>query len=124
MLSGKNRDVSVGAATQATQAGQADQADQVIGMSDSNGNLAEQQALLDRIAEAVAARELTAPAVLFLESMKPLSFLGGQFMAFLSPFIHMVVDASDYDKIAEAIERRENVEFLIQRIEHHASEAE
>ena len=93
-------------------------------MSDSTGNLAEQRALLDRIAEAIAARELTAPAVLFLESMKPLSFLGGQFMAFLSPFIHMVVDASDYDRIAEAIERRENVEFLIQRIEHHASGAD
>jgi len=91
-------------------------------LSDSNENLAEQQALLDRIAEAVAARELTAPAVLFLESMKPLSFLGGQFMAFLSPFIHMVVDTKEYDQIAEAIERRENVEFLIQRIEHHASE--
>ena len=42
-------------------------------------------------------------------------------MAFLSPFIHMVVDATEYDRIAEAIERRENVEFLIQRIEHHAS---
>ncbi len=95
-----------------------------LDMSDSTGNLAEQQALLDRIAEAVVARELTAPAVLFLESMKPLSFLGGQFMAFLSPFIHMVVDATEYDRIAEAIERRENVEFLIQRIEHHASEAD
>ena len=90
-------------------------------MSESTGNMAEQQALLDRIAEAVVARELTAPAVLFLESMKPLSFLGGQFMAFLSPFIHMVVDATEYDRIAEVIERRENVEFLIQRIEHHAS---
>ena len=91
-------------------------------MSDTTGNLAEQQALLDRIAEAVVARQLTAPAVLFLESMKPLSFLGGQFMAFISPFVHMVVDASDYDRIAEAIERRENVEYLIQRIEHHASQ--
>ncbi len=89
-------------------------------MSDSTENLPEQQALLDRIAEAVVDRELAAPAILFLESMKPLSFLGGQFMAFISPFIHMVVDASQYDQIAEAIERRENVEFLIQRIEHYA----
>ncbi len=93
-------------------------------MSDSTETLSEQQALLDRIAEAVVDRELTAPAVLFLDSMKPLSFLGGQFMAFLSPFIHMVVDASQYDLIAEAIERRENVEFLILRIEHHASAKE
>ncbi len=93
-------------------------------MTDTTGELAKQQALLDRIAEAVVDRELTAPAVLFLESMKPLSFLGGQFMAFISPFIHMVVDASEYDRIAEAIERRENVEFLIQRIEHYAAEAD
>ena len=66
------------------------------------------------------ARQLTAPAILFLESMKPMSFLGGQLMAFFSPFVHLVLKSSAYDRFAEAIERRENVEYLIQRIEAHA----
>ena len=82
--------------------------------------MSDQEALLDRLAKALVARQLTAPAILFLESMKPLSFLGGQLMAFFSPFVHLVLEASAYDRFAEAIERRENVEYLIQRIETHA----
>jgi hypothetical protein len=82
--------------------------------------MSEQEALLDRVAQAVVMRRLTAPAILFLESMKPLSFLGGQAMAFFSPFVRMVAGVSSYDALAEAIERRENVEYLIQRIEAHA----
>jgi len=90
-------------------------------VSETFGNQEDPKMLLDRIAIAVVSRGLTAPAVLFLESMKPLSFLGGQLMAFLSPFLHMVTNASSYDLIAEALEKRENVEYLIQRIEHHQS---
>ncbi|MBM3263618.1 MAG: hypothetical protein FJY97_09390 [candidate division Zixibacteria bacterium] len=81
--------------------------------------MSDQKQLLDRVARSIVARRLTAPAILFLESMKPLSFLGGQFMAFLSPFVHLALDASSYDRFAEAIEDRENVEYLIQRIETH-----
>ncbi len=77
----------------------------------------EQEALLTQVAEEIVKRELTAPAILFLDSMKPLSFLGGQLMVFFSPFVHMVLDSRSYDLFAETIENRENVEFLINRIE-------
>ena len=77
----------------------------------------EQEALLTRVAEEIVRRELTAPAILFLDSMKPLSFLGGQLMAFFSPFVHIVLDSSSYDALAETMEDRENVEYLIERIE-------
>ena len=80
--------------------------------------------LLNEVAKEIVRRNLTAPAILFLDSMKPLSFLGGQFMAFFSPFAHMVVDAPSYDAFAAAIEDRENVEHLISRIETLAEENE
>ncbi len=77
----------------------------------------DQEAILTQVAEEIVKRELTAPAILFLDSMKPLSFLGGQLMAFFSPFVHMVLDSKSYDLFAETIENRENVEFLIKMIE-------
>jgi hypothetical protein len=77
----------------------------------------QEEELLNQIAEEIHKRQLTAPAILFLDSMKPLSFLGGQFMAFCSPFVHMVVDTKVYDAFAEAIEDRDNVEYLISQLE-------
>ena len=82
----------------------------------------EEAILLERVARQVVGRGLTVPAILFLESMKPLSFLGGQLMAFCSPFVHLMVDAKSYDTFAASIERRENVERLICRIEALSAE--
>ena len=80
-------------------------------------NIHRDSELLNEVAREIVRRNLTVPAILFLESMKPLSFLGGQLMAFFSPFVHMVVDSRSYDAFAAAIEDRENVEHLIKRIE-------
>lgn len=73
--------------------------------------------ILEQVAQYIVKRRLSAPAILVLESMKPLSFLGGQLMAFFGPFVHLIVDARSYNTFAEAIERREHVEHLISRIE-------
>jgi len=77
----------------------------------------EEEALLDRIAKAVVRRSMTAPAIFLLESSKPLSFLGSQFLHFLSPIVHSVLDARELDRLAVMLERRDTVEELIRRIE-------
>lgn len=78
---------------------------------------AEDEALLDRIAAAVARWGMTVPAVFLLESSKPLSFVGSQFLHFLSPIAHSVLDARELDRLAVLLERRDTVERLIVRIE-------
>ncbi|MBI4551548.1 MAG: hypothetical protein HY710_04725 [Candidatus Latescibacteria bacterium] len=80
--------------------------------------------ILERVSQQIVNRRLSVPAILFLESMKPLSFLGGQLMAFFGPFVHLIVDAKSYDAFAEWIERRENVERLIRRIEDLSTHAD
>ncbi len=60
---------------------------------------------------------MSVPAVFLLESSKPLSFVGGQFLHFLSPIVHTVLDASELDRLAILLERRDTVEELICRIE-------
>ena len=54
----------------------------------------EEAELLDRIARATARWGMTVPAVFMLESSKPLSFVAGQFLHFLSPIAHSIAPTS------------------------------
>jgi len=65
---------------------------------------------------------LTAPAVLFLESAKPLSFLGNQALVFFQPIVQTVFNFRTYDEITELLEDRENVEVLLKKIEELEAE--
>lgn len=86
--------------------------------------LPEDQALIDRLAAWVCVRRLETPAVLFLESVRPLSFVGAQAMHFLEPFARAVFNASDYERLARLLERRSNLELLVHAIERAADEKE
>jgi len=77
----------------------------------------EDEAMLDRIAGAVVRWGMGVPAIFLLESAKPLSFIGGQFLHFLSPIVHSVANVKELDRLAVLMERRETVEELIVRIE-------
>jgi hypothetical protein len=77
----------------------------------------EDEKLLDRIATAVVRYGMTVPAIFLFESSKPLSFVGGQFLHFLSPIVHSVLDAHELDRLAHLLERRDTLEELIVRIE-------
>ncbi len=75
----------------------------------------------EEIIEAVARRvinmQLGVPAIFFLESTKPLSFLGSQLLIFLQPFVQTFLTIANYERFATMMENRDNVEKLIQRVE-------
>ncbi len=75
--------------------------------------------LITKIAHAVVERRLTAPAIFFLESTKPLSFVGSQVMVFFDPLVRALFDLKSYDDIRLALEDRENVERLLRAIEDY-----
>jgi hypothetical protein len=77
----------------------------------------EAAAMLDKIADGIVRRRLAVPAVLFLETCKPLNFVGSQAMMALHPFVAAFVKGDDYRKVALLMERDANVEELLQRIE-------
>lgn len=81
------------------------------------GLSAEDEQLLVGIADAVVRWGMTTPAIFLLESSKPLNFVGSQFLHFLSPIAHSVLDARQMDRLAVMLERRDTVEELIVRIE-------
>lgn len=66
---------------------------------------------------------MTVPAIFFLESMKPLSFVGSQAMHFFEPFVNAFFTVRDYERFAVLMERRENLEALLVKIEVRDDEA-
>ena len=73
--------------------------------------------LAKRIARKIVERELTVPAIIFLESIKPVSFLGSQMLVFANPVVSLLVQSGDYYRFVRMIEDRENVEKLTVAIE-------
>ncbi len=78
--------------------------------------------LLRKIAAKVVSMGLAVPAVFFLESSKPLSFIGSQTLVFFEPFVKAFLNLKSYDRFAALMEDRKNVERLIRLIEETEDE--
>lgn len=86
--------------------------------NDGKGILTEQEdAVMEKLAKWVVRKQFTVPAILFLESMKPMNFIGSQVMVFFEPVVQSVFTFKDYSVFREALEKRESVEILLQKIE-------
>lgn len=72
---------------------------------------------MNGIAREIVQRQLTVPAIIFLETIKPLSFLGNQLLIFANPVVSLIVRTENYYKFVRMIENRENVEKLTIAIE-------
>jgi hypothetical protein len=77
----------------------------------------EETALLNKVADAVVRKRLTTPAVMFLESVRPLNFLGSQVMVFFQPIVSLAVSTKDMELLAQVLERRKSIPLLIEIIE-------
>ncbi len=77
----------------------------------------EDERLLDSVAARVVRMRLAVPAIFFLESTKPLSFVGSQALVFFQPFVETFLTVRGYERFAELLEDRANLERLIRRIE-------
>ena len=81
-----------------------------------------QKELLTKIADQIVKRKMTTPAILFFESVKPLSFVGSQALVFLQPIIQAFLNRREYDEIVLMMEERENVEKLLIEIENQEAQ--
>jgi len=82
-----------------------------------------QEEILDKISRKVVQWKMAVPAIMFLESVKPLSYIGSQVMVFFEPFVHALFSIPAYNEFQQMMEKRENVERLLQRIEKFDAEA-
>jgi hypothetical protein len=81
----------------------------------------EDTALLEKVALLISKRGMALPALLFLESLGPLNFLGSQVLHGLRPFLELVCDATEMERLAVILERRDSVSRLIAIIQEQAT---
>ncbi|HHT9118994.1 MAG TPA: hypothetical protein ACFYD3_00420 [Candidatus Hypogeohydataceae bacterium YC41] len=89
---------------------------QAFAMEGREGLTEEERVLLERMAQAVVRRRMATPAILFLESLMPLSYIGSQVMHFLRPFMTFLFSQEEYDRLSQLLERRSTIEHLIEAI--------
>lgn len=77
----------------------------------------EEIAILEKVATEVNKRRMSHAAILFLESVRPLNFIGSQLMVALKPLLDIFVNTSEYEKIIKTIEKRGSISQLIELIE-------
>jgi hypothetical protein len=77
--------------------------------------------LLGRLAAFIVRRRLGPAAILFIESLRPLNYIGSQALLFLRPFVVPFLKEAEYERLAAILERREGLGALIEAIETEQS---
>ncbi len=83
---------------------------------------AEDFALLTDLARKIVRRRLAVPAIFFLETAKPLNYVGAQAMVFFGPFVQVLFETPNYERYTQLLEQRPTLELLLQMIEGYESE--
>lgn len=82
----------------------------------------DQKEVLEKVAKKVVQWRMAVPAIMALETAKPLSFIGSQALVFFEPIVQSIFSIKHYDTFRELMEDRENVERLLQLIEKFDAE--
>lgn len=80
-------------------------------------NDARREELINALAQRIEQAGMVAPAILFLETFKPLAFVGAQLLWFAQPFLTLGLNENDVRALAQLFEEDEGVEALIARLE-------
>jgi hypothetical protein len=76
-----------------------------------------QRAILERLCRLVVARGMATPALVFLETVRPLNYVSSQVLQFFNPVLTLVADPAACRDLAEFLEHRGSVDYLCRRIE-------
>jgi len=73
--------------------------------------------LIDKISNFIAKKRMAAPAIMTIESLRPLARIGSQLMHFLAPFAEIIFNAKEYQEFAALLENEEYVRLMVKRID-------
>jgi len=78
--------------------------------------------LIKEIAGVIVRRRMTVPAILFIESAKPINRIAGQAILVVSPLIGLFVSYEKIEQFCDMLQDRRNVEKLLNEIKKQADE--
>ncbi len=73
--------------------------------------------LIEKFSKFVVERKLAAAAIMTIESLRPLNYLGSQALYTISPFVEVFFQPGEVDEIAAMLENREYIDLTIRRID-------
>ena len=73
--------------------------------------------LAEKIARFIVERKMASAAILTIESLKPLNYIGSQFLYAIAPFAEVIFNPKEYQEFAAMLEREENINLLLRRID-------
>lgn len=73
-------------------------------------------AVLEKTADFIIKKNMNTPAILFLETLSPLNFIGSQAMVFLQPLLGPLFSEEDYKLLVSALEKRNSISVLVGKI--------
>ncbi len=73
--------------------------------------------LVEQVAAELARRSLTLPALVLLESARPLNGLGASALLFVEPWFAAITDAAGIRVLARLVERPGGVDFLVDELQ-------
>ena len=82
----------------------------------------EERKMIEKIADWVVKRGMAVPAILFLESVRPLSYVGAQVVVFFAPALEFLFDPVRISTFVNLMEDKRNVGILLQEIETQDNE--
>jgi len=77
----------------------------------------EDKKVVDKLANFLVKRRLTAPAIFIIKSSAPINMIVNQFLVFMKPFATFVFKPEEYARFTEILEHRNSPDFIIERIE-------
>jgi len=76
------------------------------------------EALAEKTATFIVGRNLTAPAIMLLETGRPFNYIGSQLLTFLSPFVSIIFSTNEeFKNFTEFLEKRDSIPCIIRHIE-------
>ncbi|MBT3602387.1 MAG: hypothetical protein HN521_04900 [Candidatus Latescibacteria bacterium] len=76
------------------------------------------ETLASKVATFIVKRQLTAPAIMLLETSRPFNYVSSQFLTFLSPFISIIFSNNkEFGHFTQFLEKRDSIPCIITHIE-------
>jgi hypothetical protein len=84
---------------------------------DPEALLPEEEELIARFATEVVQRRMSAAAIFFFESLRPMNFILSQGMLFFSPLMQLLLRGSTFDRVQALLEKRAALPAIVEGIE-------
>jgi len=73
--------------------------------------------IIEKVSVFIVKKRMAAPAIMTIESLRPLHNIGSQILYFLAPFAELIFKPKEYQEFAALLENDEYIKILLKRLD-------